>query len=91
MPTIHLLIKGRVQGVSYRVNARAAAERLHITGWVKNTAEGHVEALAIGEDADLKKFVAWCRRGPEHAAVTEVIELPPPGEVYDLKGFAIVR
>ena len=73
MPTIHLLIKGRVQGVFYRASARAAAERLHISGWVKNTPEGHVEVLASGEQERLDQFVEWCRKGPERAVVSEVI------------------
>jgi len=51
-----------------------------------------VEALARGEDADLKNFVEWCRRGPEHAAVTEVIELAPLEVAPNgLKGFTILR
>jgi len=92
MPTVHLLIKGKVQGVFYRASAKAAAEKLHITGWVKNTPEGYVEALACGEEGDLRQFVEWCRKGPEQAAVSEVVELGKQSEAGDnFKGFAIVR
>jgi len=92
MPTVHLLIKGKVQGVFYRASAKTAAERLHITGWVKNTPEGHVEALASGEEGDLRQFVEWCRKGPAEAVVSEVIELEKQAEARTgLKGFAIVR
>jgi len=73
MPAIHVMIKGKVQGVYYRVSAKEVAERLHLTGWVKNTREGHVEALAIGDSDDLDQFVEWCKRGPERADVTDVI------------------
>jgi len=92
MPTVHLLIKGKVQGVFYRASAKTAAESLHITGWVKNTPEGHVEALASGEDGDLRQFVEWCRKGPAEAVVSEVIGLEKQAEARTgLKGFAIVR
>lgn len=92
MPTVHLLIKGKVQGVFYRASAKEAAEKLNITGWVKNTPEGHVEVLACGEEEDLRQFVEWCRKGPERAMVSDVIELEKQPEVRaGLKGFAIVR
>jgi acylphosphatase len=94
MPTVHLLIKGKVQGVYYRASAKEAAEKWHISGWIKNTPEGHVETLASGEEADLRSFVEWCKRGPERAVVSDVIELPKQsGEQAqaNFKGFAIVR
>lgn len=73
MPTKHLLIKGTVQGVFYRATARDVATELGVTGWVKNTAEGHVEAEVSGTEAALRKFVDWCRQGPSRAVVREVI------------------
>ena len=73
MPAIHLLIKGKVQGVYYRASAKEVAERLHLTGWIKNTRDGHVEALAMGDEENLQRFAAWCKRGPERADVSEVI------------------
>jgi acylphosphatase len=91
MPAVHLLIKGRVQGVFYRASAKAAAERLHITGWVKNTPEGHVETLASGEEGNLRQFVEWCRKGPEQAEVSEVIELERRPDGQAGRNFAIIR
>lgn len=84
MPSLHLLVKGRVQGVSYRVSAKEEADRLSITGWIRNTSQGDVEITATGSDAALKAFTAWCRRGPAYAHVTELItepltETPFPG------------
>jgi len=75
MPTIHLLIKGKVQGVYYRASAKEVADRLRVTGWIKNTREGHVEVLASGSEDDVRRFATWCKRGPERAVVSEVIEL----------------
>lgn len=89
MPTIHLLIKGKVQGVYYRASAKEQAHRLSVTGWIKNTPEGDVEITATGEAAALDRFVAWCRKGPDHAVVTEVISQPLPETPF--KDFAILR
>ena len=73
MPTIHLLIKGKVQGVFFRVAAKEKADELGITGWVKNTTDGSVEATASGTGAQLDRFIQWCKRGSKRAEVAEVI------------------
>ena len=70
---IHLIIKGRVQGVYYRASAKQAADKLGITGWVKNTPGGDVEALAQGTDEAIDQFIDWCKQGPERAIVKEVV------------------
>lgn len=72
MKTVHLLIKGKVQGVYYRASAQEAAVSLNITGWVRNTEEGHVEVRATGDEEQIKRFVEWCWQGPERAVVTDV-------------------
>ena len=89
MPTVHLIIKGRVQGVFYRVTARKVAEEIGVTGWVKNTAEGNVEIVATGSKDQLQKFVQWCRVGPAKAIVTDV--LVNDKEEANFKGFEIIR
>jgi acylphosphatase len=72
VPTIHLLIKGKVQGINYRASARDRALGLRLTGWVRNTREGHVEAMVTGEEVALQQFIDWCRRGPALAVVGDV-------------------
>src|SRR5205085_9502343 len=72
MPTIHLIITGKVQGVFYRAKAKETADRLGITGWVRNTDEGDVEAVATGTKEQIEKFIEWCRKGPQRAEVTNV-------------------
>jgi len=72
MPSIHLLIEGKVQGVFYRASAKEIALALGLTSWVRNTEEGHVEAVASGTDSALQKFVDLCNKGPEKAIVTNV-------------------
>jgi acylphosphatase len=50
MITVHLLIEGEVQGVFYRATAKEIADKLGITGWIKNTWEGNVEAMVTGNE-----------------------------------------
>ncbi len=71
--TAHLTVKGKVQGVFYRVSAKKEADRLGITGWVKNTAAGDVEIVASGEEEALLRFIRWCKEGPPKARVIEVV------------------
>ena len=66
------LITGRVQGVAYRYETQWAAERLGVSGWVRNRLDGTVEALFEGERPKVEEMLAWCRRGPALARVTAV-------------------
>lgn len=72
MPTIHLVIKGKVQGVFYRANAKKTADEKGVTGWVRNTPEGNVEILASASRKALEDFIEWCRKGPCIAKVTGI-------------------
>ncbi|MCC6201705.1 MAG: acylphosphatase [Gammaproteobacteria bacterium] len=67
------LVSGRVQGVGFRAGAAARATALALDGWVRNLADGRVEALARGNLAALEAFEDWLRRGPRGAAVSEVV------------------
>jgi len=78
----HLIIKGKVQGVGYRMSAYDAASELGITGWVRNRHDGSVEVLAERDKATLEQFILWAKKGPEYAEVSEVKteELTATGE-----------
>jgi len=89
MPTVHLLIKGRVQGVYYRASAKDKAIELSLTGWIKNTAAGDVEAVVTGPDTAIQRFIAWCRQGPPAAEVSDVEVKPIPETAFE--EFAIVK
>jgi len=77
MVTRHIRVSGRVQGVGYRAAIGDQAARLGVTGWVRNRADGSVEALAQGSDAGLAALLAWARRGPPAARVERVESGPP--------------
>jgi acylphosphatase len=70
--TKHLLIHGRVQGVNYRESLRMQAERLNVTGWVRNRTDGTVEATVHGSPEEVEQIINWCRQGPPGARVTSV-------------------
>ena len=69
---MHLFVSGRVQGVGYRWHTKQESDRLGVTGWVRNLEDGRVEAIAQGARNALDALVAWCRKGPAHAGVTDV-------------------
>jgi len=75
MVTRRVTIRGRVQGVGYRDAMVDAASALGICGWVRNRGDGAVEALIQGDDAEVEKMLAWCRRGPPAARVTGIAAL----------------
>ncbi len=72
MQTLRLVIHGRVQGVWFRESMRLQAEQLGITGWVRNRADGTVEAVVQGGDASVAAMVGWARVGPPQASVTRL-------------------
>ena len=82
MTRARVSIRGRVQGVFFRAEARARAESLGVAGWIRNAADGSVEAVFEGEDEQVESLLDWCRRGPAGALVEEVqaVREAPAGE-----------
>jgi len=72
MKTQHLHIVGRVQGVWFRESMRSEAERLGVTGWVRNAPDGSVEAVVQGPDTAVDALIAWARIGPPQARVDRI-------------------
>ena len=79
---LHLQIRGRVQGVWFREATRLEAERLGVAGWVRNCADGSVEAVLEGAPQAVRELEMWCHDGPRAARVVEVKSNaePPAGE-----------
>ncbi len=82
-----VVISGKVQGVYFRGTAEDEARSRGLTGWVRNTPDGQVEAAFEGEQAAVEAMVAWCHRGPPAARVTGVTVTweEPRGE----RGFSV--
>ena len=74
MKARHLLIAGRVQGVGYRDWMAREANRLGLSGWVRNRVDGTVEAVIAGEEPAVEALLTLCRRGPWLARVDAVEE-----------------
>jgi len=72
MRSARLRITGRVQGVGYRAWTMQMASRLGLRGWVRNRADGSVEALVIGEDDAVARMIEACREGPFGARVADI-------------------
>lgn len=81
-------ISGRVQGVFFRAETRRAARSLGLSGWVRNLADGSVEALFEGDRGAVDEAIDWCGTGPPAAVVGKVdVEwLAPVG----LEGFEVL-
>ncbi len=72
MVGVHIIIEGRVQGVGFRYFTREQAQKLHLTGWVRNTFDGQVEAYAEGVQEDLNIWLSHLQRGPRSAFVSNI-------------------
>jgi acylphosphatase len=72
MVRAHVIVRGMVQGVYFRVHTRDEAIACNVKGWVKNRRDGGVEAVFEGNEEDVKKVIDWCHRGPAWARVTDV-------------------
>jgi acylphosphatase len=85
---VHVLVSGRVQGVGYRYSTADEANRLGISGWVRNLADGRVEAVFEGSKAAVEEMIQWCYQGPPAAAVKDVAveyETPEDLQLFEMR------
>lgn len=90
MPAKRYVVSGKVQGVFFRAWTRDQARRIGLAGWVRNRADGTVEALASGDKALLARFEEALHEGPPLSRVARVAEetlgddaeAPTPFEVW---------
>lgn len=68
----HIFVSGRVQGVFFRQNALKKAKSLGISGWIKNTKDGRVEAIIEGEEEKINTMIEWLKVGPALARVKNI-------------------
>jgi acylphosphatase len=83
-----LVVRGRVQGVGFRYAAVDAALRYGVAGWVRNRSDGSVEVFVQGDADSVAAMIAWCRRGPPAANVTDVAVADAasvPGSGFELR------
>ena len=86
--SIHCIIHGRVHSVGYRSWTVRNARKLGLTGWVRNTTEGTVEALFCGDTSAVEAMIEGCADGPLAAKVARVerklCDTPPPATFLQL-------
>ena len=70
----HFLVKGRVQGVGFRWFVQQEAAGIGLRGWVRNTADGHVEVVAAGDEAEIASLTASLRKGSRGSRVDAIVE-----------------
>lgn len=85
---VRVVATGEVQGVFFRASLRDEADRLGLTGWVRNRVDGRVEAELQGPSASVERAVAFCRAGPGRARVA-VLEVEPVRPVPTETGFEV--
>ena len=85
----HVYVSGNVQGVFFRATTREQAQERGVDGWVKNLADGRVEAVFEGTEDDVEAMVTWCHEGSPAATVesVDVTYEDPEG----LSGFEVRR
>ena len=82
------MVSGRVQGVWFRDACRREAEARGLAGWVRNCADGKVEAVFEGPPDSVEALVTWCATGPPHARVVRVErfeELPTGASGFSIR------
>jgi acylphosphatase len=89
MTHLDIIVKGKVQGISYRASTKAVADQLGVKGFVKNEPDGDVSIAAEGDDIALEMFLEWCHEGPQGAEVTSVES--NAGELKNYRNFEIAK
>jgi len=85
----HVFVSGTVQGVFFRATTEEEAEARGVDGWVRNLADGRVEAVFEGPEAPVEELVEFCHEGSP-AATVESVDVSweaPEGE----RGFRVRR
>lgn len=72
MKYIHLLIKGKVQGVFFRQSIKQLADSLKLVGFVRNVDDDKVEVCVKGKEDKIQKLISFCKKGPVWAEVKKI-------------------
>lgn len=89
MKHVVIVVFGRVQGVYFRATTKQQADKLGVSGWVRNRRNGTVEISATGSEEQLRSLISWCHEGPVYSEVTEVKVVWSEVPVATKSGFAI--
>jgi acylphosphatase len=73
---VHVVIRGRVQGVGFRAWTQHQAQLRGLEGWVRNRRDGAVEAVFCGRDDAVEAMLDACREGPRTGRIDDVAVSP---------------
>ncbi len=65
MKRVRILVEGRLQGINFRYHTQQEAQKLGLTGFVRNLSDGRIEIDAQGDDQNIEKLLTWCQEGPQ--------------------------
>ncbi|CCE09638.1 putative Acylphosphatase [Bradyrhizobium sp. STM 3843] len=82
---VHVMVRGRVQGVGYRAWVEDQATLNGLEGWVRNRQDGSVEAVLAGPAADVAEVIELCRKGPPASRVDSVSNMPAHADQLKLR------
>ncbi len=86
---IHIIVKGKVQGVYFRDYTQRQARKLGLKGTVRNISDGSVEIKGQGSPTQLQKLEEWCWEGSPYSSVVSVI-VKEISSLVDYSAFKIV-
>jgi acylphosphatase len=86
---VKIIVKGKVQGVSFRVATKAVADQLGVKGIIKNEETGEVYIEAEGDPVSLSLFMDWCHEGPEQAMVEALESME--ADLKNYRNFEIIK
>ena len=90
MKHFNITVKGKVQGVYFRMTTKAVADQLGVKGFVINQADGSVYIEAEGDDFALESLVEFCHEGPDRAVV-ESVEVQQDNKLKSFKNFEVLK
>ncbi len=85
---VHIYITGKVQGVYFRQNMKQMAGN-SVQGWVRNRADGSVEAVIEGRQSEINKIIEWSYKGPK-TAIVENVDIKNENYTGEFSSFEIV-
>lgn len=84
---VQIIVKGKVQGVSYRHYTQLKARSLGLCGRVCNLDDGDVCLYAGGSREAIEALIQYCHRGSPQAQVSEVLVTEIPA--FEARDFEI--
>ncbi|MEZ0450531.1 acylphosphatase [Sphingobacterium thalpophilum] len=89
MKHLNISVRGKVQGVFFRLTTKAVADQVGVKGFVMNQQDGSVYIEAEGDDFALDALLDFCQEGPEKSVV-EAVEVQE-GELKGFSNFEVVK